>query len=1117
MQSPNQGIANWLRELGLEEHAPAFARNRIDAELLPEISDADLRELGVTALGDRKKLRRAIEALADVRGGSDAVGSGVAERRQLTLLFCDLVDSTALSTRLDPEELRDVVRAYQEACVDSIRRYDGFVAKYLGDGVLAYFGYPRAQEDAPERGVRAGLAVVEAVGELSPVDGDALRVRVGVATGEVVVGELIGEDSARERSVLGETPNLAARLQGLASPNAVVISEATHRLVGAAFECVDLGEQEVKGLAAPVRVFRADREAVGQSRFEAAHGESLTDLVGRVEDRALLTERWQRAADGDGQVVLLSGEPGIGKSRLARELRESIARGPHAIAQLQCSPYHTSSSLYPVTRWIANFAGIAPEDETEVRLERLEGLIGQESEDRVPSLQVLASLLSVPFEERYGPLTLLPAEQLDQTLGTVCDLFSALARERPLLILVEDVHWLDPTTKDLLAMIVDRAATKPILLLLTARPEFDTPWTAHGHLTMLRLNRLSRRQCEALAVAAAGETRLTSATIEAIVAKTDGVPLFVEELTAALVESKLRPGQRVGPGQRGAPLIPETLRDSLMARLDNLGPARDVAQLGSVAGREFSYGLLEAVCTLPDESLRESLDALSAAGLVFGRGVPPASTYVFKHALVQEAAYESLLKSRRRELHEEIADALESGFSEIVDAEPELLAHHRSESGQLDEASAYWLTAGRRASARSAYGEAIEQLTRGVELVRSLPPTDERLRRELDFHLALGPVLMATEGLAAHEAGEIYLRARELCREVGDRHSAFDAAWGLWLVHQQRGELREAQALTEEMLALVDQQTASAFQIQAHHAAWTTKLFTGDLVECRQHALSAVDLYDIDQHRTHAVLYGGHDPLTCAHTTLSEAVCLLGYPDLALDHAMSAVHHAAALAHPFSASMAHYFVAQLHQNRLEPGPTLEWAQRSVELSADHGFKHFLARARILVGWAMSMEDDIEGGIAEIESGLEALAETGSGMRRSYYLALLAEALGRAGRTDSAIQTVETALEAAEQTGERRWTAETHRLRGILLLARNPQETSIAETSLVQAISLARSQGARLIELRASLDLARCRADAEMLKTDVRRLYESFDEGLTTPDLVSARAALEALDAPCNDA
>ena len=621
MQSPDQGIANWLRELGLEEYAPAFARNRIDAELLPELSDAELRELGVTALGDRKKLRKAIEAMTDAPGLVETIGPGVAERRQLTLVFCDLVDSTGLSTGLDPEELRHVVRAYQEACVRSITRYEGFVAKYLGDGVLAYFGYPRAQEDAPERGVRAGLAVVETVGDLRRPDGGALHVRVGVATGEVVVGELIGQGSARERSVLGETPNLAARLQELAPPDAVVISETTHRLVGAAFERVDLGEQELKGLPT-VRAFRVDREAAGHSRFEAAHGEGLTDLVGRVEDRALLAERWQSAADGDGQVVSLSGEPGIGKSRLARELRESIARGPHTVAQLQCSPYHTSSSLYPVTSWIANFAGIAPEDQAEVRLERLEGLISPESEDRVPSLQVLASLLSVPFEERYGPLTLLPAEQLDQTLETVSDLFSALARERPLLILVEDVHWLDPTAQDLLAMIVDRAATKPILLLLTARPEFDTPWTAHGHLTMLRLNRLSRRQCEALAVAVAGETILPSATIEAIVAKTDGVPLFVEELTAALVESKSRPGRREGPGQRGAPLIPETLRDSLMARLDNLGPARDVAQLGSVAGREFSYGLLHAVCTVPHESLLQSLDALSAAGILFLDEVP---------------------------------------------------------------------------------------------------------------------------------------------------------------------------------------------------------------------------------------------------------------------------------------------------------------------------------------------------------------------------------------------------------------------------------------------------------------------------------------------------------------
>ena len=725
-------VAEWLRSLGLSQYVSLFEENDIDLEILPDLTEVDLEKLGIS-LGHRKRLIRAISTLVEgsdsVDGGASATEvdltepipmppTGDAERRQLTVMFCDLVGSTTLSGTVDPEEFRAIIQTYQEACSEVVTRFEGYVAKYMGDGILAYFGYPQAHEDDAERAVRAGLGIVEAVSQLKPSPELSLQVRIGIATGLVVVGDLVGEGVSEERAVSGATPNLAARLQTQASPNSIIISPATRELVAGLFAFESLGEQQLDGISEAVQIWQVTGELGIESRFEAVHGQGLKALVARNEEIDLLMGRWRSAKQGEGQVVLLTGEPGIGKSRICQALRERLADEPHTCLRYQCSPYHTNSALYPITTQLELAARFADGDTSAARLAKLETVIAPLTQEKHTVIPILAAALSIPMGDCFQPPDIPPDQLKERTFEVLYGQVAALAREQPVLILFEDVHWVDPTTLEMLDIVVRRVQEADVLVVITMRPEFVSPWTGHTHVTSLTLNRLGRRHCELMVDQVTGGKSLPDEVLDQIVSKTDGVPLFVEELTKTVLEAGfLRPaGDRYElDGTLPALAIPATLQDSLMARLDRLLSVKDVAQIGATIGREFSYELVSAVSPLPEQELDDALQQLVGSELVFRSGTPPNATYTFKHALVQDAAYASLLKTRRSSLHGSVAAAILKHFPAAAESEPESLAHHFSASGDDAATSPYWEAAGRRAADRSAHVEAAEHLRRALE------------------------------------------------------------------------------------------------------------------------------------------------------------------------------------------------------------------------------------------------------------------------------------------------------------------------------------------------------------------------------------------------------------------
>jgi class 3 adenylate cyclase len=724
-----------------------------------------------------------------------------AERRQLTVLFCDLVDSTRLARQLDPEEWREVVRTYQHTCATAIQRFAGYIAQYLGDGLLVYFGYPQAHEDDAQRAVHTGLGILEAMATLNarlvPDKGFRLAVRVGIHTGLVVVGE-IGGAGRQEQLALGDTPNMAARLQGLATPDTVVISDATWRLVQGYFAGHDLGPQTLKGVEIPVQVYRVLATSGAQSRLDVVSPRGLTPLVGREAEVALLRERWAQARDGLGQVVLLSGEAGIGKSRLVQVLHEHVATEPHARLEWRCSPYAQQSPLHPVIAHLHRLLRWRPDDDPAEKLRTLEETLTASGLALPEMVPLLAALLSLPLPERYPPLTLTPQRQRQKTLDALLVWLLTEATRQPVLLIVEDLHWIDPSTLEFLTLLIDQGPTARLLTLLTCRPEFQTPWGFRAHLTPLTLSRLPRPQATQMTVRVTGGKSLPSEVVEQIVTKTDGVPLFVEELTKMVLESGLlwegeERYELTGPLPPLA--IPATLHDSLMARLDRLATVKDMAQLGATIGRTFAYELLQAVSSLDEAMLQHSLRKLVEAELVYQRGVPPQATYTFKHALIQDTAYQSLLKSTRQQYHQRIAQVLAAQFPEIAESQPELVAQHYTEAGFNAQAVDYWQWAGQRAVERSAYVEAIAHLTKGLEVLKTLPNTPESTQQELALHIALGAPLIAIQGLSAPAVERTYARARELCQQIKETPELVPVLVGLWRCYLSQGNLQTARAL----------------------------------------------------------------------------------------------------------------------------------------------------------------------------------------------------------------------------------------------------------------------------------------------------------------------------------
>jgi class 3 adenylate cyclase/predicted ATPase len=1076
-----------------------FRDNEIDGDALPKLTAEDLKDLGVVLGGHRRKLLDAIAALRDQpeAAAERASAVSIAERRQLTVMFCDLVGSTALSARLDPEDLREVIASYHRAAADVVRSFDGFVAKYMGDGVLIYFGYPQAHEDDAERAVRAGLGLIDVVCRLD-VKSVELQARVGIATGLVVVGDVIGEGSAREQSVVGETPNLAARLQALAEPGAVVVAAGTRRLVGSLFEYRDLGAVEMKGIAAPVRAWQVLRPSGVTSRFEALRGSVLTPLVGREEEIDLLSRRWARAKAGDGQVVLISGEPGIGKSRLAAELEGRLRAEPHIRLRYFCSPYYQDSALYPFIDQLGRAAGFARDDPPEAKLEKLDVLLARAT-PRGEDAAFIADLLSLPASERHPMPNLSPQRKKERTLEALIRQLEGLARQQPVLMVFEDAHWIDPTSRELLDLTVERVGGLPVLLIVTFRPEFQPPWTGQPQVTTLALNRLGRHDRTALVTQIAGGKALPDELVGQIAERTDGVPLFVEELTKSVLES-------------GAPLvgIPSSLHDSLMARLDRLASVRLVAQTGAAIGREFSYQLLRAVSRLPEDELQSALSRLVHSELVFQRGVPPDTVYTFKHALVQDAAYGSLLRSTRQQLHARIAGALEAQFPELMDSQPELFAQHYSEAGLIEKSITYWSNAGHRSAARSAMAEASSQYQKGLNQLALLPDDPERQRQKLELWIALGALLQAVKGQAAPETGHAYARARELWDQLGSPSEFLHIPFGQSIHHAIRGELDLALGFDEDLLRLGRQRNDSAGLILGHLSSGRTLMFAGRLAASRSQLEEVLALKNPISHSSLVHTVGIH-PHVNSQAFLGIALFCLGFPDQALARSNAAIVEARRLAHLPSLAQSLSIGSMLLLLVADNVALNERADQLVAMSTEQGFPFWRAQGTICRGWVKINNGDVAEGVSLLHSGLIAYRVTGAEVWMPLYTALPVGAYEIAGKVEEALILLDDTLNIVERTGERWLEAELNRQKGRLLLKQGHSET--AEELYRKALSIAREQEAKMWELRASASLARLRRDqgrCAEARDLLAPIYGWFTEGFGTPDLQEAKALLAEL-------
>ena len=1110
--------------VGLERYEQAFQENEIAADILPKLTADDLKDIGVTIVGHRRKLLEAIAALAKpalaqhagVRAPGEAPSTArlsAAERRQLTVMFVDLVDSTALSAALDPEEMGAAIRVYQNAVAGETLRFEGHVAKFMGDGVLAYFGWPQAHEDDAERAVRAGLALVQTVGALE-VAGRRLAARIGIATGLVVVGEPVGEGEARERAVVGETPNLAARLQALAAPGSVVISQATRRLVGTLFELTDLGPTRIKGFAEPIAAFVVQGEGSADGRFDALHGHRVTPLIGRENELAMLMERWSWAKDGDGQVVLIAGEGGIGKSRLLHALREKLAGEPHIAIGHFCSAYHTNSALHPIVAQLERAAGFASHDEPAERLAKLEALLAQGAEQLDEAAPLVAALLGVPTDDRYPALNLSPQRQKQRTFEVLMEQLAGLARQRPVLALYEDLHWADPSTLELLGMMVERARLLPVLVVIAHRPPFSPQWSGQAHVMALPLNRLGRRQGAAMALRVTGGKALPAEILDQILERTDGVPLFLEELTRTMLESGLMTDagdhyELAGPLPPLA--IPANLHDSLMARLDRLAPVKELAQIGAVIGREFSHELIAAVADRSQEQLESGLDQLVASELVFRRGSPPDATYSFKHSLVKDVAYQSLLKSRRQQLHARVAQVFEGRFPGVVETQPELLAHHLTEAGLDERAADAWARAGRAALGRSAMREAANSLSRAVGLLRGMPSSPDRQRLELELLGGLGVALTNTLGPASSEAQAAHERADRLSEELGDREGRFRARWNLWRVYNVRAESDSAVAMGDALLAEALADGDADHELQARHALWSSRLFRGDLEASCHHGDRGLALYEVGRHGTQALTFGGHDARECGLLNSGNALFLLGYPERALARNAEGVAHALALGQPQVVAHAHGHSSML---LLQLAGELEELDRRTVLVArlvdEHGLAIYSPEARILAAWRAVHEERDHRAAEEMRNFLDRRAAMGTVYIHTYFLMLLADAWLWLGQPDEAQAAIKEGLERAEATGEHLCTAELHRLRARARLALDARDARVAEAALDAALADARHRSSRIFELRAACDLARLWADrGERRKAHdlLAPVYGWFTEGFKTADLKDAKALL----------
>ena len=1114
-----QTIVQWLAEIGMERYAPMFEAQRIELDVVAGLTDADLKEIGIAALGDRKRILSVIaQGIQEVptshitqAAASLPASAQVAERRQLTVMFCDLVGSTQLAGLLDPEDLRAVIGDYHAAVTAAVAAHHGYVAQLLGDGVLVYFGYPHANEDDAARAIHAALDAIAAVGRLAAGGQHALHTRIGIATGLVVVGQIGSGTPAAELSASGETPSLAARLQSQAAPDCIVIADRTRRLIGEEFELDSLGLLELKGFEAPVHAWQVLRERRTASRFEAIHTQQLSQLIGRDSELALLLERWNTACEGEGQIVLLSGEPGIGKSRITQALRERTAAGARETMVLQCSPSHSNSALYPLVRGLENAANLTPADPPAQRAASFERYLSDHGVSLVPdALGCLLRLMMLPDGGRPAPAGQTPQQQKSATLQAAIDVIDGVSRRAPLLVLVEDAHWIDPTTEEWIGLAVDGLRDARVLMLLTCRPQYVPSWGNPS--TRLTMNRLSHRQSAALIETVTAGKSLPVELIDEIIRKTDGVPLFVEELTKTVLASALvedtPAGYRLhGPLQTLA--IPSTLQDSLMARLDRLAPAKEIAQVAAAIGRDFSHALLAQVLQMPPAQLDQALDELLRAELVFRRGTPADAGYAFKHALIRDTAYNSMVRSQRALRHAQIADALERSEPQTVAAHPELLAQHHQEAGHGSEALRYWTAAGDLAQRRYASREAASHYNAAIALVSRLPAGPARSELELALQLKLGNALTVSEGYASSATYQSYARARELARELGRVEDYVSA----WVGSAPTMNSVSNSEIIESIREIEPAQLASLqarLRVSVSIVLGSARYLRGEIGEAWAHLEEAKALDDSVQ-LTHEHPIAGADPAVMIRAISMRVRGMQGYLEQAEALAAQALQIAEARGHPPTIAMARQTWIRVLLAKGEPAQAASEAKQMLELSERFGIQTRVANALIFLGRTSVALGDVEAGILLLRKGYDLWRSAGGKQQGSQYGAQAADVLLRAGRSDEARRFIAQAQAAQGETDERFYETELLRLCGRFLEI-DGDDTG-AEAHYQNAIAIAEERGAKLFSLRAARDLAgfwQRQGKSTEARQMLQPLYGWFTEGFGFSDLRETKALLDSL-------
>jgi class 3 adenylate cyclase/predicted ATPase len=1115
---PMGDVAAWLQGLGLSRYVRTFEENEIEFETLPLLTEGMLEQMGLP-IGPRAKLLAAISELAlspragELAAAETAAPREQAERRQITVMFCDLVDSTKLAGALDPEDLRSVFQAYQRGCRAIIERYEGHVARTFGDGILTYFGWPTAREDAAERAVRAGLEIVEAVRALTGPE--PLSVRVGINTGIVVISEADLAHPSAPSDAFGETLHVAARLETLAPANSVLIAESTNRLVSGRFDQEGLGPQTLKGVIEPVHVFRVKGVRPTASRFQASIAEALTPFVGRRAELAFLQECWRRAWDGEGQIVFVSGVPGIGKSRIVYELQKLIEGEPRFSLSFQCLPHCTESALFPIIQEIDRLGELTSADTDDVKLDKIERLLSLATGQPDKAMPFVAEMLSIPIEPRYAALAMTGAQVKNQTLFVLVDLLLGLATNGPVLCVLEDAQWIDPSTQELLDLVVSQIQEARILLVVTHRPEYQVHPTVHGNVGGLAISRLGRREVAEMAQLALRHQSVSSAVVNRIIGESDSIPLFVEELARGVVgpdgiDANGLANRHTAPSASW--LVPDSLRDSLVARLDRAPQARNVAQIAAVLGREFSYEMLLRVSSLSGPGLDAALAHLRDSEIVQLIGTRPSPRYAFKHALVRDAAYESLLKSSRRQVHSKVGSIIEQEWPEIVASQPELLAYHYSLAGNAELAMRYWLSGGRRARDRSAIVEAVGQLQKALECLMSLPETPGRRETELEIQLSLGLGFIAVRGYSARDTRKSFERARHLSAVLGEPGKELQAIFGVWGHYWMRARHDRALGLAETLLAkaaVLDDPTAL---IVGHRSLGSTLFTFGDFIRARDHLSRAVALGELASTSKSFLSYAV-DPRIAARLMLAWVLWILGYPGQALDEALRALAQANEQNDPYSIAFAHYVTSAVTWLRGEPEDSLRHADQSLAISREHRINLYALYSRFGRGCALAMMGQEALAMFEIREGIEEASRSKLGYLRAFMLGGLASLQAETEDPETALSTIDRAVAEINDVAGRAWEAEIHRLRGSILLAARADAVDAAERSFTHAIAIAKRQNARSWELRATTSLARLLQGQNRNKEARKRLGDIcgwFTEGFDTIDLKTAKALLDEL-------